>query len=109
MPSNGLLIVRQKKHEWFGAFAGMPAEKLNIRTGKTWGSKFLQTWDLGRLTAWIEAQVNTVGWTIDAQEPNPLDVVANEEVGVVSGTKVHTIRVVCAGRQNHAYPVQDER
>jgi hypothetical protein len=105
--SNGLIIIRRRKHEWIESLAKAAPDKLRARTGKVWGSKFSRNWPLGRLVPWIAAEVETAGWTGDFQEPNPLDVNVGQTVGLVAGADVHTIRIVCDGRHVHAYPIED--
>src|SRR5438876_8789180 len=81
LPS-GLQIIRRKKHEWWEGLNGLPAKKLKLRTGKVWGSKFLQFWTLESLVERIETEVSAAGWTIDEQNPNPLDIVDPRESGL---------------------------
>jgi len=84
---NGLHIVRRKKHEWSDSLKKLNPKKLKERTGKVWGSKFLDFWTLDSLVDRIEAAAILAGWTIDEQQPNPLDVVEEREIGVVNGKK----------------------
>lgn len=104
---NGLQIIRRKKHEWSASLAKLSPKKLKDRTGKVWGSKFLDFWTLEVLVDRIETAAILAGWTRDEQDPNPLDVVERNEIGVVNGEKVRTIRFVCDGRHIHAYPIED--
>lgn len=104
LPS-GLQIVRRRKHEWFSGLVSMDAATLRDRTGKKWGSKFASQWTLEVLTGWIEARVNEANWTIDAQNPEPLDTPFPAAIGLANGVPVRTIRIVCDGRYIHAYPI----
>lgn len=106
LPS-GLLVVRRKKHEWNDGLGKLPDEKLAIRTNKSWGSKFLPRWTTARIADWTAEQIEAAGWTLDAQEPNPLEIRMAEDVGLVEGRLVRTIQVRCDGRHAHAYPVKD--
>jgi hypothetical protein len=101
---NGLLIIRRKKHEWSDGLAKLSAKKLKERTGKVWGSKFLDFWTLETLVDRIETAAILAGWTREEQHPNPLDVIEANEIGLVNGEK---IRFVCDGRHIHAYPIED--
>jgi hypothetical protein len=55
----------------------------------------------------IESAAILAGWTKEEQHPNPLDVTEANEIGIVNGDKVRTIRFVCDGRHIHAYPIED--
>src|SRR5258708_5456404 len=103
--ANGLQIIRRKKHEWSPALEKLDPKKLKLRTGKVWGSKFLDVWTLEVLVQRIETAVTTAGWTLAAQNPSPLDVVDTHQIGLVNGLRVRTMRIVCDGRYVHAYPI----
>ncbi len=105
----GLEVIRRKKHEWSDSLRKLPPKKLKQRTGKVWGSKFLDFWTLESLVDRIESEITEAHWTMAAQDPNPLDVVDVHEIGLANGIRVHTIRVVCDGRYVHAYPIEDRQ
>ena len=105
--ASGLEIIRREKHEWSANLDKLPPKKLAERSGKVWGSKFLAFWTLEALVNRIETAVTVVGWTTAAQDPNPIDIEDEREIGLVSGRKVHTMRIVCDGRYIHAYPIED--
>lgn len=72
-----------------------------------WGGKFLPHWDVERVCNWIAAQVESAGWTLEAQEPNPLVIRLTEDAGLVEGRTVRTIHIRTDGRHIHAYPAED--
>ena len=85
----------------------LSAKKLKERTGKVWGSKFLDFRTLEALVDRIETAAILAGWTKEEQHPNPLDMIESNEIGLVNGKKVRTIRFACDGRHIHAYPIED--
>jgi hypothetical protein len=105
----GLEIIRRKKHEWSDSLRKLSPKKLKQRTGKVWGSKFLDFWTLESLVDRIESEVTEAHWTMASQDPNPLDVVDVHEIGLANGIRVRTIRIVCDGRYVHAYPIEDRQ
>jgi hypothetical protein len=105
--ASGLEIVRRIKHEWSADLDGLTPEQLAERTGGASGAKFLDFWTSESLANRIEAAVTVVGWTADGRDPDPLDLEDEREIGVVSGRRVHTMRVVCDGRHVHAFPIDD--
>jgi hypothetical protein len=107
--ASGLIIVRRRKHEWVPGLAESKLERLRYETGKVRGSKFLPTWGLDRLVNWITQEITKANWRRQSNAFVPLEIVFPESVGLVSGDKVRTIRIVCDdGHYVHAYPVKDQ-
>jgi hypothetical protein len=103
----GLEIIRRRKHEWLKDLSKSPPDKRVKMTNRVWGSKFLPTRTPSELGAWIAQQITEAGWTQKHQDPNPLDIVLAQRVGLAEGEFVHTIRIVSDGRYVHAYPIKD--
>jgi hypothetical protein len=104
---NGLLIIRRKKHEWSENLRSSARRSSRNGPARFGGSKFLDFRTLEALVDRIETAAILAGWTKEEQHPNPLDMIEPNEIGLVNGKKVRTIRFVCDGRHIHAYPIED--
>ena len=103
LPS-GLEIVRRRKHEAI-KLAGLSAESLRRLTNKTFGSKFIASWNVERVVAFVAERVLAEGWSSETGQIS-LVVEMNETVGYVNGRTVTAIKIVSDGRYIHAYPVE---
>lgn len=100
--ASGLVIIRRRKHEPVD-FSGLTKDDIVSRTSKRSGSKFLIDWTLTRYVAWIEAEINILGWTDDTG-PATAVVQFTERVGISRGSHVKRVRLRSDGRNVHAYP-----
>ena len=104
--SDGLLIVRRRKHEWTPDLDGLAGSKLKAATDPIRGSKFLRSWTLVRYVAWVKEQAETLGWT-RASSPCEHTIELDFPVGYSRGREVTRVRIELSSCCIHGYPVQE--
>jgi hypothetical protein len=102
--SNGLVVVRRKKHEWRDELDRMDVREFARATDRINGSKFSREWTLEQYIGWLEAEVSRIGWTRDTPSTD-VEVVLPTAVGWSHGRRVSKIRIELGSGFIHAYPI----
>src|SRR4051794_14555112 len=87
--SNGLTVIRRRKHEWTRQLALLKRRELARETDRVRGSKFL--WTLSRYVEWVREKIAELQWN-SKTAATAHTFVEDNVVGYSNGQPTHKIR-----------------